>query len=97
MFMCTSSSAREKVNVALLDLRQHAVEAGRDLAGVVLGDDALLAEHGGVRLGRADVVGCQRLVEADGGVYLLHDLGRRHGEAASPHLVGGFVGHQMST
>ena len=88
--------ARENERAAL-DLGQHAVEAGRDLLRVVLGDDALPRQHGGVRLGRADVVGRQRLVEADGGVYLLHDLGRRHGEAASPHLVGWFVGHTMTS
>ena len=82
--------------LALLDLGEHAVEARRDLARVVLGDDALLGQHGRVRLGGGDIVGGQRLVEADGGVYLLHDLGRRHGEAASPHLVGGFVGHQIN-
>ena len=38
--------------------------------------------------------GARRLVEADGGVYLLHDLGGRHREAAAPHLVGGLVGHE---
>ncbi len=86
--MCTSSSAREKVKRAGLDLGQHAVEAGVDLLGVVLGDDALRRQHRGMRLGGADVLGRQSLVEADGGVYLLHDLGGRHGEAATPHLVG---------
>jgi hypothetical protein len=78
---------------AALDFRQHAVEAGGDLPRVVPGDDALLAEHGRVRLGGADVLGRQGLVEADGGVYLLHDRGWRRREAPTPHLVGGFVGH----
>ena len=85
--------ARERERAGL-DLGQHPVEAGADLAGVVLGDDALSGQHGRVRLGGAHVVGRQSLVEADGGVYLLHDLGRRHREAATPHLVGGLVGHE---
>ena len=87
--------AREH-ELAGLDLLQHPVEAGPDLAGVVPGDDALGREHGRVRLGGADILGRQRLVEADGGVYLLHDLGGRHGEAATPHLVGGLVGHDAA-
>ena len=80
-----------------LDLLQHPVEAGIDLLRVVLGDDALGRQHGGVRLRGADVLGRQSLVEADRGVYLLHDLGRRHREAATPHSVGGLVGHVVAT
>ena len=79
--------ARER-ECAGFDLGQNAVEAGVDLTGVVLGDDALGGQHGCMRLRGAHVVRGQSLVEADGGVYLLHDLGRRHGEAATPHLVG---------
>ena len=67
--------ARE-LQAAGRDLLQHPVEAGGDLLGVVLGDDALGRQHRRMRLGGADVLGRQSLVEADGGVYLLHDLGR---------------------
>jgi hypothetical protein len=66
--MCTSSSAR--------DLLQYPIQAGPDLLGIVLGDNALGRQHRRMRLGGTDVLGRQSLVEADGGVYLLHDLGR---------------------
>ena len=67
--------ARE-LQAAGRDLLQHAVEAGADLPGVVLGDDALGRQHRRMRLRGADVLRRQSLVEADRGVYLLHDLGR---------------------
>jgi hypothetical protein len=67
--------ARE-LEAAALDLGQHLVQAGINLLGVVLGDDALRGEHGGMRLRSADILRGQSLVEADRGVYLLHDLGR---------------------
>src|SRR5688572_6557372 len=37
----------------------------------------------------------QCLVEADRGIYLDHELGRRQLEAAAPHLVGIFFGHEQ--
>ena len=40
-------------------------------------------------------MGRQRLVEADRGIYLDHELGRRQLEAAAPHLVGIFFGHEQ--
>src|SRR5919108_1701541 len=48
-----------------------------------------------MRFGAADVVRGQRLVEADRGIYLLHNFGGRRREAATPHLVGGFVVHEF--
>ncbi len=60
----------------LLDLRQHLVEPADDVARVRLGDDALLRQHGGMRLRAADVLRRQHLVETDRGVYLDHQLGR---------------------
>ncbi len=95
-FMCTSSSAREKVN------SPFSISAStRSRPAAILRASSLVmmpcwASMAACALDARDVVGGQRLVEADGGVYLLHDLGRRHGEAASPHLVGGFVGHQIN-
>ena len=62
-------------------------------ARVLLRDDARIGQHGGMRLRGADVLRGQTLVEADGGVYLLHDLGGRGREAAAPHVVGRLVGH----
>ena len=94
--MCTSSSAREKVNSPFSISASTRSRPAAILRASSLEMMPCCAEHGRMRLGCGDVVGCQRLVEADGGVYLLHDLGRRHGEAASPHLVGGFVGHQIN-
>ncbi len=62
-------------------------------ARVVFADDALLGQHRGVRLRGADVLRGQTLVEADGGVYLLHDLGGRGRETAAPHAVSRLVRH----
>ena len=67
--------ARE-LEAASHDLLQHLVETGVDLPGVVLGDDTLRRQHRRVRLGGADVLRGQSLVEADGGVYLLHHFCR---------------------
>ena len=69
-----------------LDLLEHLVEAGVYLLEVLLGDDALGRQHGGMRLGGADVLRRQSLVEVDGGVYLLHDL-RGRLEKRPPHIL----------
>ena len=79
-----------------LDLGEHLIEPANDLSRVGLGDDTALGEHGRMRLGAANILRRQRLVEGDGGVYLLHDLGGRGDEAATPHFIGGFIGHERA-
>ena len=64
-----------EVEGAGLDLGRDLVEPARDLFAVFLGDDAGRGEHGGMGLGRKNVVAPEALVEVDGGVYLLHDRG----------------------
>ncbi len=44
-------------------------------------------EHGDMGQRAGDVLGGELAVEVDGGVDLLHDLGRAGGEPAAPHLV----------
>ena len=65
-----------KHELAGFDLGQHAIKAGRNFAPVLLTDDALGGQHGRVHLGGTHVEGSQRLVEVDGGVYVLQHLGR---------------------
>jgi len=71
-----------------LDLGGDRVQSARDCLGVLLGQDAGRAEHGDMRLGSQNIVMPEPLVEADGGVYLLHDGGGARGETATPHGVG---------
>ena len=79
-----------------LDLGGDLIESLGDFTCVRLGDDTGLRQHCGVRLRAPDVLRRQCLVEADRGVYLLHDLGRGLGEASAPHLVGGFLGQGLA-
>ena len=78
--------ARE-FELAGLDLGHDLVEAAGDLLRLFGRDDAGRAEHGDMRLRGENIVPPQPLVEVDGGVYLLHDLGGTCGEAAAPHGV----------
>ena len=78
--------ARE-FELAGLHLGHDLVEPAGDLLRLFGRDDAGRAEHGDMRLRGKNVVPPQPLVEVDGGVYLLHDLGGTCGEAAAPHGV----------
>ena len=60
------------------------VEAFEDRSGVGLADDALVAQHRGMRLGRGDILAPQPLVEADRGVDARHQLVRSAPEPAAP-------------
>ena len=66
--------ARE-IEGAGLHLGLDLVEPARDLLGFLLVKDAGRAKHGDMGLGGLNIVTPQPLVEVDGGVYLLHDLG----------------------
>ena len=65
--------AREH-HLAARDLRGDLIEAFDDRLRIGLVDDARVRQHGRMRPRGADVLRGQTLVEADGGVYLLHDL-----------------------
>ena len=86
--MCTSSSARWNCIDAALDLGQNLIEALERSRGIGL---AMMmpwaASMAACALEARDVLGAEPLVEADGGVYLLHDRGRARRETAAPHLV----------
>ena len=43
-------------------------------------------QHPGVRLGARDIVSVEPLVEADRGVYLLHERGRAALEVTAPQI-----------
>ncbi len=68
-----------------LDFALDLVQSGGDGVGVGLGDDALGGEHRDMGQRAGDVLGGELAVEVDGGVDLLHDLGRAAGESPAPH------------
>src|SRR3546814_6393255 len=72
----------------LFDLGEDGVEAAENGGAVLLGDDALVHQHGAVRLGPGDVLGVESTVEADGGIDALHHRRRAAGEAPAPHGIG---------
>ena len=76
------------------DLGQNLIEPLGYLARIGFRQDAGFSQHLRVCLRAADVLRRQSLVETDRGIYLLHDLGRRHCKAATPHGVGGLVRHE---
>src|SRR6266581_1754014 len=73
--------------LAALDLRADRVQALRDLAGILAGEDALLRQHFGVGLGRGNVLGVEGAVDPDRRVDLFHDGVGLRAEPAAPHLV----------
>ena len=91
MFMWMSSSAVVNGNCAGLDFRRDALQTVADRHHILRADHPDLAKHRGVREGAPDVLAPQFLVEADGGIDVLHDRGRPGGEASAPLLVGGSV------
>ena len=78
-----------KRELAALDLVGDVVEAGADGVGVLLRDDALVGEHGGVGLGAADVLAPHALVKRQRGAEALKLAGGGGGEAACPQGLGG--------
>ena len=70
------------------DLGGDLVEALVDGVGVGALDDADMGEHGGVSAAAGDVLAPQLAIEADRGIYVLHDDGGSAGEAAAPLCVG---------
>ena len=73
------------------------VEPFEDRGGISVADDALIAEHRGMRFRGRDILAPQPLVEADRGVDALHQLVRLRPEAAAPgSLCGRFVGHRRA-
>ena len=76
-----------EVESALADLRQDRVEALCDVFRITSGDDAVVREHGGMRLRRGDVLGIHVTVDVDGDVDFLHDRVGALREPPAPHLV----------
>ena len=72
---------------ACVDFRLDPVEPGCNGGGVFRGDDAIGGEHRHMSLGATDVLRREAVVEADGGVDLLHDCIGSAAEPAAPHLV----------
>ena len=69
---------------AALDLGRDGLEPALDRGHILARQDPGGAEHRRMRQGAADVVGSKPLVEADGSVDLLHDLGRDRRRSARP-------------
>ncbi len=77
--------------LAALDLRRDAFQPGADGSFVLGGDQADMREHGGMRERTANILAPELAVEADRGIYLLHDHRRPRGEAPAPLDVRGRV------
>src|ERR1019366_7228261 len=58
-----------------------------DLFRIVGRNDALLAKHVGMGLGRGNVLAVEMPVEIDGGVNFLHDGAGTRRESPAPHFV----------
>ena len=97
MFMWMFERGAER-ELAGLDLALDAVQAGEDGVALRHAHDAGLREHRRVRLRPRDVLRVQPLVEADRGVYLLHERRRALGEVTAPERLrrpapGELLGH----
>ncbi len=77
-----------ELEASTFDLFAHGVETGDDLPGLGFGQNTAGAQHLGVGLACADVLGIETLVERNGGVDLLHDLGGLRLKAPAPHFIG---------
>ena len=77
-----------ELEAALLDLGTDGIEPRDDGLGLLVRENAAGAEHVGMGLACADILGVEAPVEGYGGVDFLHDLGGLRFEAAAPHLVG---------
>ena len=83
-----------EVEVAGGDVGAHLVEAGADGVCILMGDDAHMGEHLGMRLGALDVLGPHALVEGQRRAIALEELSGLGLETAAPQsLVGGCVFH----
>ena len=76
-----------ETELAALDLGTNLRQSRLDGAAVGGRQDLARHQHVGVRQRARDILGVEPLVEADGGVDLLHDGIGTTGKAAAPHLV----------
>ena len=76
-----------ELEAAPLDLGAHGIEARHDGLGLLVAENAAGAEHVGMSLACANILGVEAPVEGDGGVDFLHDLGGLGLEAPAPHFV----------
>src|SRR5689334_17180678 len=77
-----------------LELGPDCIQSAKDRCGVVLAQNTLIAQHGGMCLRSGNVLTPQALVEADRSVDLRHQLGGLAAEAATPRLLAfDLVGH----
>src|SRR5262249_28051170 len=77
-----------ELETASLDLLAHLRQAALDGPPVLGRQYALRHQHVGVRQGACNILRIEFAIEADGGVYSLHDLRGAKLVAAAPHLVG---------
>ena len=73
-----------ELHAAALDVGQNGLQAVDDGLGVLLGDDALLPQHGGVGDGAGDVLAVKPGVKIDGGVKVVDQGVGLFLEASSP-------------
>ncbi len=76
-----------EAEIALAHLGQDRVEALGDVLRIRRGDDALVGQHRGMRLGGGDVLGIHMAIDVDGDVDFLHDRVGALGVPGAPHLV----------
>ena len=83
-----------ELHFAALDVLQNGLQTVDDVVGVLLRDDALLAQHGGVGDGAPDVLLVQAGVKVDGGVKVVDQCVGLLLETSSPkfHIVSLLIG-----
>ena len=85
-----------ELETAGLDFALYLLQATLDRSTVLGREDAARHQHFGMGERARDVLRIQALVETDGGVDLLHDLGGAELVAAAPHRVGAALLHSRS-
>ena len=86
MLRWMSSSAVLNGNRSVLDLALDLLEAANDRVALGGAEQPDLGQHAGVRPGTREILSVEPLVEADRGVYLLHQRGRPALEMAAPQI-----------
>ncbi len=72
---------------ACLDFGLHLLEAPDNVRRVRGRNDRAVGQHPGVGNRSGDILGVEAAVEADGGIYLDHDLSGACAETAAPYRV----------
>ncbi len=78
-----------ELEAALGDFGGDLVQTVQDGITIIGGHDLLIGQHAHMGARSCNILCCQLLVEADGGIDRFHDLGGCDGKPPTPHGVTG--------